>query len=302
MKVTGVQIWSAVPTPLTEQLSVDERSLARTVEASIADGIHGLFLGGTCGEGPWLPDRERSRLVQFARAAAGRSLRIAAQITDNSVPRVLDNAARAAEAGADFGMIAPPSTLLNATPVRVLNFFREAAEQCPLPVGIYDLGSHRPIMVPESGLQELYRLPNVRFVKDSSGQPSRREQALAARKARPELHLFNGDEFRSVEYLEAGYDGMMFGGAIAVAPHLHRIAAQFTAGNPAGARATAAEMVEILYGIYGGRDIACWLTGLKYYLVRRGLFSSTASFLGYPLADSCARFIEEYAAGQRAGR
>jgi 4-hydroxy-tetrahydrodipicolinate synthase len=302
MNLTGVQIWSAVPTPLTEQLSVDERSLARTIEASIQDGIHGLFLGGTCGEGPWLPDRERSRLVQVARGAAGRSLRIAAQVTDNSVPRILDNAARAAEAGADFAIIAPPAILLNATPERVLALFREAAERAPLPVGIYDLGSHRPIMIPDSGLQELYRLPNVRLVKDSSGQPARREQALAARKARPELHLFNGDEFRSVDYLEAGYNGMMFGGAIAVAPHLHRIAAQFAARDLAGARATAAEMVAILYGIYGGRDIACWLTGLKYYLVRRGLFSSTTSFLGYPLTETCARYIENYAAGQLAGK
>lgn len=59
----SVQMWSAVPTPLSSDLKVDESSVVRMVEAAIDDGVQGLFLAGTCGEGPWLPDRERIRLV-----------------------------------------------------------------------------------------------------------------------------------------------------------------------------------------------------------------------------------------------
>ena len=107
--------------------------------------------------------------------------------------------------------------------------------------------------------------------------------------------LFNGDEFRCLEYLQAGYDGFMFGGAAAVGPQLNRIAQLFTAGQLAEAQALDDEMKHILYGIYGGKSIACWLTGLKHYMVRRGLFTTTASFLGYPLTDECRAFIERYA-------
>ena len=52
----------------------------------------------------------------------------------------------------------------------------------------------------------------------------------------------------------------------------------------------------MLFGLYGGEAIACWLTGLKYYMVRRGLFSTTTSFLGYPLTDECRAYIERFAA------
>ena len=54
-------------------------------------------------------------------------------------------------------------------------------------------------------------------------------------------------------------------------------------------------MKRILYGIYGGTSISCWLTGLKYYMVRRNLFTTMASYLEYPLTPDCRAFIEQYA-------
>jgi 4-hydroxy-tetrahydrodipicolinate synthase len=290
-----VHLWSAVPTPLNPDLTVDIPAVERTIRDAIAGGIQGVFLAGTCGEGPWLPDRERSRLVKATVAAAGGKLKIAAQVSDNSVPRILDNVARMAEAGADFGIIAAPATMLNATPDRISALFIEAASASPLPVGVYDLGRHRPISIPENRLKEIYLLPNVKLVKDSSGSPDRRAIALEARRLKPALQLFNGDEFRCLDYLQAGYEGCMFGGAAAVAPQLNRIATLFLAGRLDEARTQEAEMTKTLFGIYGGESIACWLTGLKYYMVRRGLFSSTASFLGYPLTPECQAFIESYA-------
>lgn len=294
-QVPAVKIWSATPTPLTAELTIDLPSVKRMVGEAIAGGIHGVFLAGTCGEGPWLPDRERVRLVQAVVAEGKGRLKIAVQATDNSVPRILENIRQAADAGADYAIIAAPATFMNATPERITALFTEAADASPLPVGIYDLGRHRPVMISEDRLKEVYLRPNVHMVKDSSGSPTRRAAALEARKAKPALQLFNGDEFRCLDYLVAGYDGFMFGGAAATAPELRQIAAAFIRGDLNEAGALEAEMKAKLYGIYGGEQIACWLTGLKYYLVRRGLFSSTASYLNYPLTETCRQFIEEHA-------
>ncbi len=267
------------------------------IRDAINGGIHGVFLAGTCGEGPWLPDAERAKLVRTVAEEGKGRLKIAVQATDNSVPRILENIRQAADAGADYAIIAAPGTFMNATPERITALFMEAADASPLPVGIYDLGRHRSVMIPEDRLQEVYLRPNVHLVKDSSGIPTRRQAALAAREAKPSLQLFNGDEFRCVEYLQAGYDGVIFGGTAAVMPQLNRIAASFAAGRMDEAVALEAEMRKVLFGIYGGEKIPCWLTGLKYYMVRRGLFSSTASYFGYPLTDACRAFIEEYARG-----
>jgi 4-hydroxy-tetrahydrodipicolinate synthase len=294
--IAAIPIWSAVPTPLTTAGEVDVRSVQRMVAAAIQDGVEGLFVAGTCGEGPWLPDRERRRLMEATVQAAAGKLTVAAQVSDNSVARILDNAAMAAAAGVDVAIIAPPATFLNATPDRIVAHFTEAAQRCPLPVGIYDLGKHRPIMIPQDRLLEIYQLPQVRLVKDSSGSPERRAVALEARRSNPALRLLNGDEFRCLEYLEAGYDSVMFGGAVAVAPQVRRIGELFLAGRMDEARAADDELRRTLFGIYGGESISCWLTGLKYYMVRRGWFDTANSFLGYPLTDECRAFVERQAA------
>jgi dihydrodipicolinate synthase/N-acetylneuraminate lyase len=292
----SLHYWSAAPTPLNSDLSIDTPSLERMIHAAIADGLTGLFLAGTCGEGPWLPNRERIRLVEAgARIAAGR-LKIAAQVSDNSVPRILDNIRDMAGAGADYAVISHPAVMFNPTPERIAGLFEEAVAASPLPVGIYDLGARRAFAIPEDRLKAIYLMPNVRLIKDSSNSPTRRTIALSARSEKPSIQLFNGDEFQAIAYLEAGYDGCMFGGAAAVAPMMRQIGGLVQAGRGEEARAVDREMQRILYGIYGGEAIACWLTGLKYYMVRRGLFASTTSFLGYPITDECRAFIERYVA------
>ena len=256
----------------------------------------GVFLAGTWGEGPWLPEREKVRLIKAAKAEAAARLKLAAQVSDNSVPRVLDNIERMADAGAEIAVMASPATFMNATPDRVVALFTEVVQASPLPMAIYDLGAHRPVVIPVARLGEIYALPNVVMVKDSSGDPARRAEAIAARERNPGLNLFNGDEFRCVQYLEAGYDGCMFGGAVAVMPLLRRIVALVARGDFVTACEVDAEMRRVLFGIYGGESIACWLTGLKHCLVRQGLFESAASFLDYPLTAECRNFIETYAA------
>ncbi len=294
-----IKLWSALPTPLRADLTVDEAAVARMVTASIEGGMEGVFLAGTCGEGPWLPEREKVKLIKTAKAAARDQLKLAAQVSDSSVPRILDNIARVADAGADIAVMASPATFMNATPNRVVALFTEAVKASPLPMAIYDLGAHRPVVIPVERLREIYALPNVVMVKDSSGDDARRAEAIAAREMNPGLTLFNGDEFRCVEYLEAGYDGCMFGGAVAVMPLLRRIVIMVALGEAALAREADAEMRRVLFGIYGGESIACWLTGLKHCLVRQGLFGSAASYLEYPLTTDCRAFIETYTAEGR---
>jgi len=287
-----VNLWSALPTPLTHDLQVDEVAVGKLIQDAIAGGFAGVFLAGTCGEGPWLPDHERIRLIRAAAEAAAGRLTIGAQVSDNSVPRVLENIDRVAKAGADVAIMAAPTTFLNATPDRIAALFTQTVTASALPVGIYDLGKHRPIMIPEDRLLEIYLQPKVRLVKDSSGSSERRAIALEAQRQRPDLQLFNGDEFKCLEYLLAGYEGCMFGGAVAVAAEMREIASLLVTGQLDEARRVERRMIQVLYGIYGGETIECWLTGLKYSLVCRGLFPTTASFLGFPLTETCRAFIE----------
>jgi 4-hydroxy-tetrahydrodipicolinate synthase len=285
-------VWSAAPTPLTDDMKVDVPAARRMVEHHLRLGVQGLFLCGTNGEGPFLPDAEKQTLVRTVVKAARGRLPVAVQVSDNSAARILVNAQAAADAGADIAVIAPPYFMVNTKPDKVLALYLEAIEGSPLPVGIYDRGKHSSVAVPESVLKALYAHPRVVLAKDSSQDPRRRDIALAARRKRPELRLLSGDEFDCVAYLAAGYDGLLLGGGVFNGFLARQIVAAVTEGDLPRAEKLQARMTRMMFAVYGGKQIACWLSGEKKLLVELGLFSTWRNFPDYPLTEACCKAIE----------
>lgn len=284
-------VWSATPTPFDDKMRVDEKSLARLIEHHLRLGVKGLFLAGTCGEGPWMPDTTRRRLVQSTVALGNGRLGIAVQVTDNSSARIGENINQAKEDGADLVVIAPPYFLINATPQNIEKLYVEAIDKSTLPVGIYDRGKHAAVFVPDAVLKTLYAHPKVVMIKDSSSDPKRRALALAARQKNPNLKLLDGDEFRCDEYISGGYDGLMLGGAAFNGFLANQILQAARAGKKAEAQALQARMNRVMFAVYGGEKIKCWLTGEKELLRQIGVFKTTNSFLNYPLTPACQKAI-----------
>lgn len=284
-------VWSAAPTPLTDDYRVDTVAVRRMVEHHLRLGVTGLFLGGTNGEGHWLPNREFRALVRSAARAARGRLPLAVQVTDTSWPRIVENMQAAAADGADIAVLAPPLIAMPKTGETVLNLYLEAIRRSPLPVGIYDRGPHSAVPVPDAVLRKVYAEPKVVMIKDSSTDEGRRDIALAARKKRPDLRLLNGYEFDCVSYLRAGYDGVLLGGGVFNGHLANLIADAVAAGNLAQAQALQQRMNRLMYDVYGGESIACWLAGEKQLLVEMGILRTSRTFMGYRVTAACARAI-----------
>jgi len=280
-------IWSATPTPFTADHRLDVDAVRRMVAHHIAMGVTGVMLAGTCGEGPWMRARDREALTRTAVEAAGGRLRIALQVTDNSAARVLDNIENAAAWGVELAVVAAPDFFLNATPARLLGHYREIARRSGLPMGLYDRGKASTATMPESHLPELLDEPNIAMVKDSSTMESRRNLYLAARRKRPGLVLLTGGEFDIAAYFQAGYDGALLGGGIFNARLAIRIMQAARAADGAEAEKLQARMNDLMYRVYGGTKIECWLSGLKELLVQMGVFSTRYNLLEYPLTEEC---------------
>lgn len=255
-------------------------------------GVTGLMLGGTCGEGPWMtaPD-----LCELTRAAvSGGGMTVAVQVTDNSPRRILERAEKVAEAGAQIAVLSAPFFLMNALPVHLLNFYREVIQRSPIPVGIYDRGKAAAYPLNDQMLAELLEEPNLVMVKDSSQFTSERAAMIAqVRKQKPGCKIFWGDEFTCVAPIQAGYDGLLLGGAIFNAKLSIRLMEAVRGGRLDEANLIQTRMNDLMYRVYGGPKIECWLTGLKYLLVEMGIFSTTQNYLNYPLTDECRAAIDE---------
>lgn len=291
------RVWSATPTPFISEGRVDVAAVQRMIAHHLDLGAAGVMLAGTCGEGPWIRDGDREVLARTAVEAAQGKLTIAMQVTDNSTGRVLDNIALAAAWGVEIAVVAAPAFFMNPTPARLVSHYAEIARRGALPMGLYDRGTASPYVVPESHLPELLAEPNIVLVKDSAQQATRRQAYINGRTARPGLVLFSGSEFDCVDFLQAGYDGLLLGGGIFNAALAIKIVAAVRAGEISRATALQERMNDLMYRVYGGPKIECWMTGLKELLVQLGVFSTNLNLLGYPLTDQCRAQIKAAVSG-----
>jgi len=290
-KMAGV--WSACPTPFTEKMKIDQVAVRRMVEHHKRLGVTGLFLAGSSGEGPWITTQQRHCLIQTAAKWAKGKLILAAQVTDNSSARVLDNIRAAQKDGADIAIMAEPYMVEPKTPEVLLNLYREAIQESPLPMGVYDRGVNATTFIPNPVLKEIYKQKNVVLIKDSSADSKRQKIALQARNKRPSLCLLNGNEFDCISYLQAGYDGLLLGGGVFNGHLARQIMLAVADGDIAKAQRLQKQMNCIMHAVYGGRDFGCWMSGMKKLLVEMGIFRTWKNYLGFPLTKSCCKAIEK---------
>ena len=249
--ITGV--WSATPTPFTDDLKLDTSVLPRLMQHHLRLGVKGLFLGGTSGEGPWMSDSMRVELAKEVVKSNKDRMLLAMQITDNSAMRMTDNIKRIEDSGIDVAVIAPPFFQINYTQEYLKDLYWEVIESSSLPVGIYHRGKHSSVMIETDTLEKIIAHPKVIMVKDSSCDPTAMEMIRrAAAERKDTLFALNGNEFDSVPYVEAGYDGFLFGGACFNGLMANKIFQLAKTGDISGAQAMQDHMNELMTRVFGG--------------------------------------------------
>ncbi|KAL4753099.1 hypothetical protein BDW72DRAFT_169864 [Aspergillus terricola var. indicus] len=102
-------------------------------------GLTGLVILGTNSEAFLLTREERAQLIAAAREAVGQDFPLMAGVGAHSTKQVLELAADAASAGANYLLVLPPAYFGKATTMNVVKrFFADIARQSPLPVVIYN--------------------------------------------------------------------------------------------------------------------------------------------------------------------
>ena len=278
-------IWSATPTPFCADGSLDEASIPKVIEQHLKLGVSGLFVAGTCGEGPFMRHDHRPEIAAMMKRAAGDRLHVAAQVSDTSAARVKDNIRRMEDAGVDSVVIAPPWMVMAPTEGFLRRYFEESIEAAKLPVGLYVRNLPDKSAIASSLWQEWAAHPHVRFVKDSSASEAQRDDLVQLKATRPELTLMTGFEFDVVNAAAAGYNGCLLGTGILIGGIIRRALDALAADDRAAADAWQERSNAFLYELFGS-DLSCWLGGLKYALKRLGIFADEFMHLHYPLTQA----------------
>ena len=285
-------VWSATPTPFLANGALDDAGLARLCSQHQRLGVSGLFLAGTCGEGPFMPNRQRAELVRKIQRLAGGAFHLAVQVSDTSSARVRVNVAEAVESGADSVVIAAPWLVRFVNRDFARRYFLESLEcACPVPKGVYVIAQPAETGMDCDFWREIAAHPQVAYIKDSSGSGEYRRAFVEVKARRPELALRTGCEFDVLAAMRDGYGGCLLGTAILNGAMIARAIAALAAGDEDAARAWQDRSNRLLHDLFRP-DISAWMSGLKYAMRAAGVFSTEFSHLTYPLSDADRRRID----------
>ena len=244
--------------PLDAAGEVDEGAVAALVEHVLRGGSSGLFILGGCGEGAWLPTRQRGTVVRtFVRAAAGRVPVLAGVMLPATGPAA-EAARQAAGEGADAVVVGSPYYfgVSGAAQQRHIETVIQAGSR---PALLYNIPQCTHQVLAPATVEALARDSRVLGIKDSAGDFVAFQGFLAVKATRADFRVLQGHEHLAAASLRLGGDGLVPGLA-------NVVPALFVELRLAASRGDAASCTRIqtaILDLCAIHEIGHWLPALK---------------------------------------
>lgn len=167
--MTGVVV--PVITPVDDREFVDEGAFRAQLRRLIEAGVHGLFIGGSAGQGPLLAMDEWQRMVEIAVDEVGNTVPLLAGVSDTSTQRVREKIGRARDASYRYFAVTPTFYLPAASPKEHRRLFDACRECAPeMEMVVYNIPSCVGCAIDIEVILQLAREGIIRYCKESSGE------------------------------------------------------------------------------------------------------------------------------------
>ena len=201
---TGVA--TALATPFQENGQLNLEAWAALIEDQIQEGVTGLVIGGTTGEGMTITDDEfETLLVRAVEVANGRAVIIAGTGSNNTAVSI-EKTKRAAELGAEMAMVVTPY-YNKSTQAGLIAHFTAIADASPIPLMLYNVPSRTGVALAPETVGELAEHPRITALKEASGDISVMAQIMAHI---PEgFTVYCGNDDQILPYMAWGAQGVV---------------------------------------------------------------------------------------------
>ncbi len=232
------------------QGELDRAAMRAQVTGALAQGVHGIAVGGLATETNKLSTAERRSLMQWAAEDADGQVPLSITIAESSVAGQTAMAKLAGELGAAWVVLQPPP-VRGASEAGLIRFYGAVADAAPLPVGIQNAPEYIGIGVSNAGFASLNRQhPNISILKAEG--PATYIAGLRE-DTKDVFTLFNGrNGMEIVDSLRAGCHGLIPG--VDACDRQVAIYNAMMAGDEAGADHAFAEILPLLSFLMGSID------------------------------------------------
>lgn len=162
-------IFPALTTPFEKgRLSIP--ALKSNIERYNRFDLSGYLVLGSTGESDLMDEKEGLSAIEAVRTAARRGRIIVVGTGMSSTRATIRFTNKAAEAGADFGLVVTPFYYKGQMKAGVLEaYYREVADRAKIPIILYNVPKFTGLELPPEVAITLAKHPNIAGMKDSSG-------------------------------------------------------------------------------------------------------------------------------------
>ncbi len=164
-------------TPVTQTGELDVEALHRLIDLQIGAGTHGIFLLGTTGEGPSVPEWMQRRVISEAISTIQGRVPVYVGVFGNSLDTVVASANHAFEMGVDAVVLTAPN-YYPLTVQELRNWFNRTINRIYGPVLLYNIPATTHCSIPLEIVEEFAAYPSVIGLKDSENDLTRLKTLL----------------------------------------------------------------------------------------------------------------------------
>jgi 4-hydroxy-tetrahydrodipicolinate synthase len=165
-------VYPAATTQFDADLEVDMPATKRVQKALLQEGVHGLVLMGTVGEGNSLSAAEKRAVLTGAVEVAEGRVPVIAGVSELTTAAAVAFARDAERLGA-AGLMLLPAMVYVPTPAELEYHFRSVAAATALPIMLYNNPPSYRVNIDIGTLSRLADVPNIVAMKESSPDPRR---------------------------------------------------------------------------------------------------------------------------------
>lgn len=197
-------VMPALLTPFDAQQKIDKESLRRLVRFNIAQGIDGVYVGGSTGEAFIQSLAEREEVLEIVAEEGKGKITLIAHVGCVSTAESQQLAAAAKRYGFDAVSAVTPFYYPFSFEEHCDHYRAIIDSADGLPMVVYNIPALSGVKLTLEQINQLVTLPGVGALKQTSGDLYQMEQI---RRAHPELVLYNGYDEIFASGLLAGADG-----------------------------------------------------------------------------------------------
>ena len=194
---------TALITPLTKD-GIDYEAFGKLIDWQIDEGIGGLVICGTTGEGSTLTDEEHKAAIEFAVKRANKRVPIIAGTGSNDTAYALELTKFACDVGVDAVLVVTPY-YNKATQKGLIASFTAIADISTVPVILYDVPSRTGVSIAPETVAVLAKHPNIYAIKAACGNISKIAETAAL--AGNEIAIYSGNDDQVVPIMSLGGKG-----------------------------------------------------------------------------------------------